>query len=46
MSTTEISTGNAAETASVAAADMKLEVIVLPASDVERAKEFHTKLGW
>ena len=26
--------------------DMKLEVIVIPVSDVDRAKQFYTKLGW
>ncbi|MER5601438.1 VOC family protein [Streptomyces sp. NPDC002265] len=26
--------------------DMKLEVVVVPVSDVERAKEFYTALGW
>jgi len=26
--------------------DMKLEVIVIPVADVDRAKEFYTKLGW
>jgi catechol 2,3-dioxygenase-like lactoylglutathione lyase family enzyme len=26
--------------------DMKLEVMVLPVSDVDRAKEFYTRLGW
>jgi catechol 2,3-dioxygenase-like lactoylglutathione lyase family enzyme len=26
--------------------DMKLEVVVIPVSDVERAKDFYTKLGW
>jgi hypothetical protein len=26
--------------------DMKLEVIVIPVSDVDRAKAFHEKLGW
>ena len=25
---------------------MKLEIIVIPVSDVDRAKEFYTKLGW
>jgi catechol 2,3-dioxygenase-like lactoylglutathione lyase family enzyme len=30
----------------VGAADMKLEVIVIPVSDVDRAKEFYRKLGW
>jgi catechol 2,3-dioxygenase-like lactoylglutathione lyase family enzyme len=26
--------------------DTKLEVVVIPVSDVDRAKEFYTKLGW
>src|SRR5579862_4537381 len=26
--------------------DMKLEVLVIPVSDVDRAKEFYQKLGW
>nr|WP_221382339.1 VOC family protein [Actinoplanes polyasparticus] len=26
--------------------DMKLEVVVVPVSDVDRAKEFYTRLGW
>jgi catechol 2,3-dioxygenase-like lactoylglutathione lyase family enzyme len=26
--------------------DMKLEVVVLPVSDVDRAKEFYARLGW
>ncbi|HEX3231930.1 MAG TPA: VOC family protein [Pyrinomonadaceae bacterium] len=26
--------------------DMKLEVIIIPVSDVDRAKEFYVKLGW
>lgn len=26
--------------------DMKLEVVVLPVSDVDRAKEFYVSLGW
>ena len=30
----------------VARVDMKLEVQLLPVSDVDRAKEFYTKLGW
>jgi catechol 2,3-dioxygenase-like lactoylglutathione lyase family enzyme len=32
--------------ASVASVDMKLEVIVIPVSDVDRAKEFYSRLGW
>src|ERR1051326_6541772 len=35
--------GNAA---SVAKVDMKLEVVVIPVSDVGRAEEFYTRLGW
>jgi catechol 2,3-dioxygenase-like lactoylglutathione lyase family enzyme len=30
----------------VAKVDLKLEVVVIPVSDVERAKEFYGKLGW
>ena len=26
--------------------DMKLEVVVIPVSDVDRAKEFYSGLGW
>src|SRR5438093_10678655 len=26
--------------------DMKLEIVVIPVSDVDRAKEFYAKLGW
>jgi len=26
--------------------DMKLEVVIIPVSDVDRAKEFYSKLGW
>ena len=26
--------------------DMKLEVVIVPVSDVDRAKDFYTKLGW
>jgi catechol 2,3-dioxygenase-like lactoylglutathione lyase family enzyme len=32
--------------ASLASASMKLEVVVIPVSDVDRAKEFYAKLGW
>jgi catechol 2,3-dioxygenase-like lactoylglutathione lyase family enzyme len=31
---------------SVARIDLKLEVVVIPVSDVDRAKEFYAKLGW
>ena len=32
--------------ASVARVDMKLEVVVIPVSDVDRAKGFYGRLGW
>jgi catechol 2,3-dioxygenase-like lactoylglutathione lyase family enzyme len=32
--------------AGVARIDMKLEVSLIPVSDVDRAKEFYTRLGW
>src|SRR6266850_1952726 len=32
--------------ASVAKVDMKFEIVVIPVSDVDRAKEFYVKLGW
>ena len=32
--------------AKVATVDMKLEVVVIPVSDVERAEQFYRKLGW
>src|SRR5580692_11685422 len=31
---------------SVARIDMKFEAVVIPVSDVDRAKEFYGKLGW
>ena len=40
------SRSNDARDVSVARVDMKLEVIVIPVSDVDRAEEFYAKLGW
>jgi catechol 2,3-dioxygenase-like lactoylglutathione lyase family enzyme len=37
---------NDARDPKVAAVDMKLEVIVIPVSDVERAEQFYRRLGW
>ena len=31
---------------SQASADMKFEIVVIPVSDVDRAKEFYARLGW
>ena len=32
--------------ASTETVDMKFEVVVIPVADVDRSKEFYTKLGW
>ena len=37
---------NDARDANAARVDLKLEVVVIPVSDVNRAKEFYAKLGW
>jgi len=46
MSTNEVRSNDAARNAGVAGIDMKLEVVVIPVSDVERSKEFYGKIGW
>ena len=46
MSETAIDTTPMRTTAPVRTVDMKLEVIVIPVSDVERAKRFYDGLGW
>jgi catechol 2,3-dioxygenase-like lactoylglutathione lyase family enzyme len=46
MSSVEVSSESAAGTAPVKAGDFKLEVVVLPVSDVDRAKAFYGGLGW
>jgi len=45
MRTTEVRSNDASK-ASIKNADMKLEVIVIPVSDVDRAKTFYANLGW
>src|SRR5215210_8158283 len=42
----EVRSNDATSAASVARVDMKLEVVVIPVSDVDRAKEFYGRLGW
>src|SRR3954469_16002895 len=32
--------------ANAAGVDMKVEVVIIPVSDVDRAKEFYSRLGW
>jgi catechol 2,3-dioxygenase-like lactoylglutathione lyase family enzyme len=46
MNTSEILNSDATGGATVATVDMKLEVVVIPVSDVDRAKNFYAKLGW
>lgn len=46
MSITEVLSENATRDARVASVDMKLEIVVIPVSDVVRAKEFYGRLGW
>src|SRR5436190_5608838 len=45
MSTTGV-TDTATHVPEVGTVDMKLEVVTLPVSDVDRAKEFYLSLGW
>ncbi len=45
MSTAEVPQGATSDTG-VGKVDMKLEVVVIPVSDVDRATDFYTKLGW
>ena len=46
MSSADTSGEGAAGTPPVNAGEMKLEVVVLPVSDVDRAKRFYEGLGW
>jgi catechol 2,3-dioxygenase-like lactoylglutathione lyase family enzyme len=46
MSSVELSRDSAAVTPLVKAGEFNLEVVVVPVSDVDRAKEFYRGLGW
>jgi catechol 2,3-dioxygenase-like lactoylglutathione lyase family enzyme len=46
MSTTTVPINEATREASTGAAVMKLEVVVIPVSDIDRAKQFYSKIGW
>ena len=46
MSTTQTSKARSTQLPAAAAVDLKLEVVVLPVSDVDRAKRFYESLGW
>jgi catechol 2,3-dioxygenase-like lactoylglutathione lyase family enzyme len=43
MSTEKVPGNNATDIAKI---DAKIEVVVIPVADVDRSKEFYTKLGW
>ena len=46
MSSTDVSTNPPTEAPRMGTCDMKLEVVTLPVSDVDRAKAFYQSLGW
>jgi len=46
MSSTQTSNEHATQIPTKATVDLKLEVVILPVSDVERAKRFYERLGW
>jgi len=43
---TNLTPENLGDDTRAARMDMKLEVVVIPVSDVDRAKKFYTRLGW
>src|SRR5436305_13125045 len=46
MNATEVGISDAGGSARAKSVDLKLEVVVIPVADVERAKEFYGNLGW
>ncbi|MGY4622473.1 VOC family protein [Bradyrhizobium sp. USDA 4486] len=46
MATLDIDRDAAAKPSTSRSLDLKLEVVVIPVSDVDRAKAFYTRLGW
>jgi catechol 2,3-dioxygenase-like lactoylglutathione lyase family enzyme len=46
MTTTQLHSKTAIEVPRARGVDMKLEVVVIPVSDVDRAKRFYGSLGW
>jgi len=46
MATVTAISNESTTTPTPATIDMKLEVVIIPVADVDRAKEFYTKLGW
>ena len=46
MPSTQMSNERATEPSAAATVDLKLEVVVIPVTDVDRAKTFYARLGW
>ena len=46
MSSTDVGSAGSAEAPELSSVDMNLEVVTLPVSDVDRAKDFYASLGW
>jgi catechol 2,3-dioxygenase-like lactoylglutathione lyase family enzyme len=46
MSSVQHRSEPASHTASVGSTDLKLEVVIIPVSDVDRARAFYARLGW
>src|SRR6476646_11767862 len=46
MSTTQVSSDTATESTGAEPVPLRLEVVTLPVSDVDRAKTFYLSLGW
>src|SRR4030095_3952288 len=46
MITNEVRSNNATSDGSVKKIDLKFEAVVIPVSNVDRAKEFYGNLGW
>jgi catechol 2,3-dioxygenase-like lactoylglutathione lyase family enzyme len=46
MSSIDVRGEGTTEIPSTSVLDMRLEVVVVPVSDVDRAKEFYLKMGW
>ena len=46
MSSTQMTNEHATRVPTVVTVDLKLEVVVIPVSDVDRAKRFYESLGW
>jgi catechol 2,3-dioxygenase-like lactoylglutathione lyase family enzyme len=46
MNTTDVRSDTATGSAGVRSVDMKFEIVVIPVSDVDRAKRFYGRLGW